>query len=123
MVNRPFEDEFLAKMASGVKILETVTQPCAVERTSPTTFRIILTQGLNRQIRRMCEALGHRVIRLQRSRIMNVDLDMPMGEWRYLSEDEMKEIHARIALAGDDQAPGWVEPSESNIENHSDQPS
>ena len=123
MVNRPFEDEFLAKMASGVKILDSVTLPCAVERTSPTTFRIVLTQGLNRQIRRMCEALGHRVIRLQRSRIMNVELDMPMGEWRYISEAELQEIHARIALAGEGQEPDWAESSEPNRENQSDQPS
>lgn len=123
MVNRPFDDAFIEKMAAGVQILDTITRPCSVERTSPTTFRMVLTQGLNRQIRRMCEALGHRVIRLQRSRIMNVELDMPMGEWRYLSDAELKEIHTRIALAETHTLSDWVEPSEPNIENQSDQPS
>ena len=123
MVNRPFDDEFITKMATGVQILDTITRECSVERTSSTTFRIILTQGLNRQIRRMCEALGHRVIRLQRSRIMNVELDIPEGEWRYLSDEELREIHARIALAENHPDPNWDESSEPNIENKSDHPS
>ncbi len=123
MVNREFDDAFLEKMSAGVQILDTITLPCAIERTSATTFRMILTQGLNRQIRRMCEALGHRVIRLQRSRIMNVDLDMPMGEWRHLTEEELTEIHLRISKVGEGQEPDWVESEEPNVENESDQPS
>lgn len=103
MVNRPIDDAFIKKMSEGVSILDTVTLPCEVEKTSDTTFRMVLTQGLNRQIRRMCEALGHRVVRLQRSRIMNIELDIPMGECRHLNDKEMAEIHRRIALAADSE--------------------
>lgn len=130
MVNRPIDDQFIEKMAAGVAILDTITFPCEVEKTTPTTFRIVLTQGLNRQIRRMCEALGHRVIRLQRSRIMNIELDIPLGEWRYLSEEEMVEIYARIAKA--EAEPRTFEPTSSdqdlplaiepNPEGNSEQP-
>jgi 23S rRNA pseudouridine2604 synthase len=72
--------------------LDTTTRPCKVERLSPTTFRIILVQGLNRQIRRMCEALGHRVVRLKRVRIMQLELDVPRGKWRHLSEAEVNRL-------------------------------
>ena len=80
-------------MAAGVSILDTVTGPCRVRQISEYSFEMILTQGLNRQIRRMCEALDYRVARLQRVRIMNVHLDIPPGRWRDLSPAELAEIH------------------------------
>ncbi len=80
-------------MGNGVEILDQVTKPCKVEKVNEKSFRIILTQGLNRQIRRMCEALGMRVLKLKRVRIMNVGLNgIQVGKWRYLSESEMKGI-------------------------------
>ena len=91
-VNRPYDDAFLRSMSRGVHILDTTTRPCHVERLSPTVFKIILVQGLNRQIRRMCEALGHRVVRLKRVRIMQLELDVPPGKWRHLTEAEVKRL-------------------------------
>lgn len=91
-VNRPFDDAFLRSMSRGVHILDTTTRPCKLERLSPTVFKIILVQGLNRQIRRMCEALGHRVVRLKRVRIMQLELDIPPGKWRHLTEAEVKRL-------------------------------
>src|ERR1700677_1414779 len=86
-VNRPITDLSLSMLASGVKIMGVMTKPCKVIRVGRDAFRIILTQGLNRQIRRMCSALGYRVERLRRVRIINIDLGaLPPGEWRYLSE-------------------------------------
>ena len=82
-VDRPITPEFLKQMSEGVKILDTVTLPCKVEQLSKYDFKIILTQGLNRQIRRMCEELGYNVYRLQRIRIMNIQLDnLPVGQWQ-----------------------------------------
>lgn len=92
-VDKPITDDFIEKMASGVEILQTVTKPCKVFRMNETTFRIILTQGLNRQIRRMCKELHYRVIRLQRIRIMNIKLaDLEYGMWRELTEQEINEL-------------------------------
>lgn len=92
-VDKPVTDEFLKKMASGVKILDTVTLPCKVTKETKFSFRIVLTQGLNRQIRRMCEALGYEVYKLRRVRIMNITIDgIPNGKWRYLTGDEVAEI-------------------------------
>ena len=91
-VNRPYDDAFLRSMSRGVHILDTTTRPCKVERLSPTTFKIILVQGLNRQIRRMCEALGHRVVRLKRVRIMQLELDVPPGKWRHLTQPEVNRL-------------------------------
>lgn len=89
-VNKPINDEFLSGMARGVHILDTTTKPCKVSRVNRYTFRIILTQGLNRQIRRMCEAFGFEVQRLQRVRIINVKLgELKLGRWRNLTEDEL----------------------------------
>ncbi|MDN3682607.1 23S rRNA pseudouridine(2604) synthase RluF [Vibrio tapetis subsp. quintayensis] len=94
-VDKPITEEFLQKMASGVEILDTVTLPCTVTKETKFSFRIVLTQGLNRQIRRMCEALGFEVFKLRRVRIMNISLDgIPNGKWRYLTDDEMTEIHS-----------------------------
>ena len=92
-VDQPITEQFLKKMASGVKILDTVTLPCRVEKVSSYVFKIILEQGLNRQIRRMCSALGYSVKRLQRIRIMNIHLgNLKVGQWRDLTEKEKNEL-------------------------------
>jgi 23S rRNA pseudouridine2604 synthase len=94
-VDRPITDAFVAGMASGVRILGRMTNPCVVTREDPKTFRIILTQGLNRQIRRMCEAFDYRVRKLQRVRIMHVELgDLPYGKWRELTHAERERLLA-----------------------------
>lgn len=98
-VDKPVTKDFVMKMGAGVPILDTVTRKCLVEQTGRFTFRIILTQGLNRQIRRMCAYLGYEVKALKRIRIMNIDLDVPTGKWRLLSEKEMEELHALIATS------------------------
>lgn len=96
-VDKPITDEFLTKMAAGVPILDTITLPCKIEQESRFVFRITLTQGLNRQIRRMCEYLDYEVFKLKRVRIMNIDLGkLASGEWRYLTEDEMNQINNMI---------------------------
>jgi len=92
-VNRPVTDEFLAGMKRGVQLpdLKTTTKCCNISRVKPKTFRIILTQGLNRQIRRMCAVFGYEVTRLQRVRIINIKLDgLKSGRWRDLKPDELK---------------------------------
>ncbi|TVQ45590.1 MAG: 23S rRNA pseudouridine(2604) synthase RluF [Saprospirales bacterium] len=100
-VNKPVSNAFLKKMASGVPILDTVTLPCYIEKTGTHSFRIILIQGLNRQIRRMCEVLRYEVTRLQRIRIMNIQLgNLPVGKWRKLSE---KEINILMHLLKDSE--------------------
>ncbi|MBP3952239.1 23S rRNA pseudouridine(2604) synthase RluF [Bacillus suaedae] len=92
-VDKPITPDFLKKMSEGVKILDTVTLPCEVKQLSKYDFQIILTQGLNRQIRRMCEALGYNVFRLQRTRIMNIHLgNLPVGQWRDLSKKEKTQL-------------------------------
>ena len=92
-VDKPITEQFLKKMASGVKILDTVTLPCKVEKVSSNVFKIILEQGLNRQIRRMCSALGYSVKRLQRIRIMNIHLgNLKVGQWRDLTDKEKNEL-------------------------------
>ena len=89
-VNRPVTELSLKMLASGVKIMGVTTKPCKVERVDAETFRLVLTQGLNRQIRRMCSALGYRVRRLQRVRIINIHVGaLRAGEWRYLSDAEV----------------------------------
>lgn len=93
-VDKNITSEFIKGMASGVPILDTVTKPCKIRKESPRVFRIILTQGLNRQIRRMCEYFDYNVLKLKRVRIMNVTLDnLPTGQWRYLTKDELKNIN------------------------------
>jgi 23S rRNA pseudouridine2604 synthase len=90
-VDKPVTDAFLAGMSSGVRILDTKTKPCKVSRLGKYEFRIILTQGLNRQIRRMCEVFGYDVKRLQRVRIVNVRLgNLKVGHWRNLTEAELR---------------------------------
>lgn len=95
-VREPITDEFIQKMGNGVPILDTVTKKCFVEQISEYQFRIILTQGLNRQIRRMTEYLGNRVVKLKRYRIMNVELDVPLGKWRHLTKQELDEIQSKV---------------------------
>ncbi len=96
-VHKPITKDFLQKMSTGVPILDTVTRKCVVEQTGKYQFKIILTQGLNRQIRRMCEYLEYEVLKLKRVRIMNIELDVPVGQWRYLTETEMKEINRMVS--------------------------
>ncbi|MCK8059818.1 MULTISPECIES: pseudouridine synthase [unclassified Fusibacter] len=96
-VEKPVTDDFIARMSSGVHILDTFTRPCTVERLGKRRFKIILTQGLNRQIRRMCDVLGYHVITLKRVRIVNVLLgDLKMGKWRELSEAEVIELKKTV---------------------------
>src|SRR5690554_4879157 len=96
-VDRVVTDDFIKRMGSGIPILDTVTKRCQVERISRFEFRIVLVQGLNRQIRRMCEYLGYDVIALQRIRIMNLELgDLPIGKWRNLTEEELEILKESI---------------------------
>ena len=96
-VDKPITEKFLDKMRNGVPILDTVTKKCEVEKIDTMTFRIVLTQGLNRQIRRMCEYLGYEVKKLKRIRIMNIKLDMPVGKWRDLTDEEMHELNKLLS--------------------------
>ncbi|MHA7110421.1 23S rRNA pseudouridine(2604) synthase RluF [Sunxiuqinia elliptica] len=96
-VNKPITPKFIKQMSSGVPILGTVTRKCEVTPINANTFRIVLTQGLNRQIRRMSEYLGYRVVKLKRIRIMNIQLDVPVGKWRDLTRKEIKEINRLIS--------------------------
>lgn len=92
-VDKPITKEFIRKMESGVDILDTTTKPCKVRQLGPRKFNITLTQGLNRQIRRMCSALGYHVRTLQRTRILNIYLDdLPIGKWRDLTKEELDEM-------------------------------
>jgi len=99
-VNKSITEDFIEKMSNGIPILGTVTQKCLVEKVNDKIFKIILTQGLNRQIRRMCEYLDYEVTKLKRTRIMNVELGyLQTGDWRELTEEEMKEINSMISLS------------------------
>lgn len=92
-VDKPVTDEFVRAMSQGVEIMNVVTKPCEVYKHSENVFRIILTQGLNLQIRRMCKALGYRVLKLERIRIMNVTLDgLERGQWRHLEKQELENL-------------------------------
>lgn len=95
-VDKPITEKFLEKMRNGVPILDTVTKKCEVEKIDTMNFRIVLTQGLNRQIRRMCEYLGYEVKKLKRIRIMNIKLDLPVGKWRNLTPQEMNELNGLL---------------------------
>ncbi|MDN3652401.1 23S rRNA pseudouridine(2604) synthase RluF [Thalassotalea ponticola] len=97
-VDKPISERFVKRMAQGVPILGTVTKPCQVEATGRNSFKIVLTQGLNRQIRRMCEYLGYQVTSLKRTRIMSISLDtLKAGQWRYLTAKEMQQINQAVA--------------------------
>lgn len=94
---QPITSEFIRKMGEGVPILDTVTKKCKVEQLNRFTFKIILTQGLNRQIRRMCEHFEFDVVKLERTRIMNLTLkNLPIGQWRDLTKQELSELNAMI---------------------------
>ena len=95
-VDKPINNDFLNKMSNGVPILDTVTRKCKVSKVGSHEFRIILTQGLNRQIRRMCEYLGYEVTKLKRIRIMNIELDLPVGKYRELTAEEFKNLNELI---------------------------
>jgi 23S rRNA pseudouridine2604 synthase len=97
-VDKPITGDFIHKMSNGVKILDTVTKKCFVKQEGKNRFRIILTQGLNRQIRRMCAALGYGVDTLRRTRIMHITLsNLPAGKWRYFTPDEIKLMEISLA--------------------------
>ena len=96
-VDKPITDEFLEKMSNGVPILGQVTKKCKLEKLDKYEFKITLTQGLNRQIRRMCEYFDYNVTSLKRIRIMNLHLDIPVGTWRDLTDKELQEIQAMIS--------------------------
>jgi len=96
--DKPITGDFIHKMSNGVKILDTVTKKCFVKQEGKNRFRIILTQGLNRQIRRMCTALGYEVVTLRRTRIMHLTLsNLPTGKWRYFTPDEIKLMEISLA--------------------------
>jgi len=92
-VNRPINKQFIQTMSNGVEILDTITKNCFVKQLGPRKFQIILTQGLNRQIRRMCDSLGYKVKSLKRVRIMNIKLDVPTGKYREFTKDEVLELN------------------------------
>ncbi|MBZ9684993.1 pseudouridine synthase [Clostridium estertheticum] len=92
-VNKPFDECFIKGMSEGVQICSVITRACKVSKVSADTFRIILTQGLNKQIRRMCGAFGYKVVRLERTRIINIKIEgIDNGEWRHLTEKEVMEL-------------------------------
>lgn len=97
VVDKELAPDFVKRMSNGIPILGTTTKKCMVEKKGRAIFRIILTQGLNRQIRRMCEYLGYDVVKLKRTRIMSIKLDdLAPGKWRYFSEAEMQEIETLL---------------------------
>ncbi|MBS9773605.1 MAG: 23S rRNA pseudouridine(2604) synthase RluF [Tenacibaculum sp.] len=99
-VDKPINDRFIKRMGNGIPILGTVTKKCKVEKINDRVFKIILVQGLNRQIRRMCEYLGYEVKKLKRIRIMNISLDrLKVGEWRELTSKEISEINKLVATS------------------------
>jgi 23S rRNA pseudouridine2604 synthase len=98
-VNQPISEKFLNKMRNGVPILDTVTRKCHVEMIDKLSFKIILTQGLNRQIRRMCEFLGYEVVSLKRIRIMNIQLDQPLGRYRELTLNELDLLNNQLEFS------------------------
>jgi len=95
-VDKTITDRFIQRMSAGVPILDTVTKECRVEKISSTTFRIFLTQGLNRQIRRMCEYFDYTVVALKRIRIINISLDVPVGKYRDITKAEMDKLNRLI---------------------------
>ena len=95
-VDKLISQTFVERMSNGIPVLDTITKKCKVEKLSKFQFKIILTQGLNRQIRRMCEYLNYEVTALKRTRIMNIKLDIPVGEYRDLSKDELKSLNRLI---------------------------
>lgn len=102
-LDKPYTDDFIRRMANGVPILGEVTKKCKVARETSTIFRITLIQGLNRQIRRMCEYFGYEVVKLERVRIMHINLKgLPAGEWRLLNDDELLKMDKAIASSSNE---------------------
>ena len=95
-VNRPIDRDFIQRMSNGVEILDTLTKNCFVKQLGEKKFKIVLTQGLNRQIRRMCESLGYKVRSLKRVRIMNIKLDVPTGKYREFTKEELLELNVLL---------------------------
>lgn len=120
-VDRPITDRFIQRMGNGVPILDTVTKKCKVEQISKYTFKIILTQGLNRQIRRMAEYLGYEVTALKRIRIINISLDVPVGRYRNLTDDEIKELNQLIEPSSKTEEASF--PKVENLNKNSNQSS
>lgn len=105
-VNKPVTDDFIRGLGAGVPMLGTVTKKCKVKKEAPFVFRIVLVQGLNRQIRRMCEHFGYEVTKLERTRIMNVGMaGLPPGEWRDLTDDELVELFKSIEGSSSEAKP------------------
>lgn len=115
-VNKPITDRFIQRMGNGVPILDTVTKKCKVEQISKFVFRIILTQGLNRQIRRMCEYLGYEVTALKRIRIINISLDVPVGRYRDLTDAEIKELNKLIEPSSKTEEASFSKPTVKKTE-------
>lgn len=120
-VDRPITDRFIQRMGNGVPILDTVTKKCKVEQISKYTFKIILTQGLNRQIRRMSEYLGYEVTALKRIRIINISLDVPVGRYRDLTDDEIKELNQLIEPSSKTEEASFPKVENSNQNQNSSQ--
>lgn len=95
-VDKPLSQTIIDRMSKGVPILDTITKECEIKKISTNEFKIILTQGLNRQIRRMCEYFNYKVVSLERTRIMNIKLDLPLGEHRELTNDEISSLNKLI---------------------------
>ncbi len=104
-VNCPISKDFIQSMSNGVEILGTITKNCFVKQLGPKKFKIILTQGLNRQIRRMCESLGYRVQSLKRVRIMNIKLDVPTGKYREFTKEELVELNGLLKKSSNNFVP------------------
>ncbi|OYQ38354.1 23S rRNA pseudouridine synthase F [Flavobacterium cyanobacteriorum] len=114
-VNKPITDRFIQRMGNGIPILDTVTRKCKVEQISKYIFRIVLTQGLNRQIRRMCEYLGYEVTALKRIRIINISLDVPVGKYRELTPAEIKELNQLIESSSKTEEASLPRAEQKNI--------
>lgn len=109
-VDRPVTDDFISRMSNGVPILDTVSKKCVVTKESQFVFRIILTQGLNRQIRRMCEYLGYHVTKLKRIRIMNITLEgLSIGKWRNLTVEEIEQINRLVSTSSKTEEASYLE--------------
>ena len=119
-VDRPITDRFIERMGNGVPILDTVTRKCKVEQISKYTFKIILTQGLNRQIRRMSEYLGYEVTALKRIRIINISLDLPVGRYRDLTDAEIKELNQLIEPSSKTEDASFVKERQEEREKKQD---
>lgn len=113
-VDKPVTPEFISRMSGGVRILDTVTQKCFVQQQGKNSFRIILTQGLNRQIRRMCEALEYKVVKLKRTRVMNIKLgNQPVGNWRHLTQEETDTLHQLLSESVNTEDASYLDTAEA----------